>query len=440
MRSLLSAILILALFFGTVHAVVTFNKNQAMYTSDGRIIVEFWHAMGAVHAGTLNEIIDNFNASQDKYHVQAINQGRYNSLSQKLIASTYAGRNPAISQMYPGWTTRFLQYGHLEPLQNFIDNDPEFTQEDIDDFFEGFIRENTMPLPYTGEEVLVTIPFNKSLYMLFVNQTALDEAGWEHEPRTWEELYMAARDMEQISEGGRVNRFGFAVRPYIEEFTNFLFSTGQNYLDANQEPIFDSEEGRKALEFIHRITYGENNAAYIEAGFLSTPFGDGRVGMFVGSTAGFPHSDRAVGTKFIWRAYPVPQLDPDAPRLTLNQGTNVGIFKNLPEEVKQGAWEFLKYFSSPEVSAYWALETGYVPIRRSSGELDFVMEELETNPNFAAAWNILDSATAEPRAIYWDTVRSVVSREVEAVLNNRRNPDESIEIMRREFERIRIQN
>src|SRR5690606_21852230 len=119
--------------------------------------VEFWHAMGGQHGQTVNQLADRFNTAQDEYYVLPIYQGNYNSLSQKLIASLYARRNPAMSQMYPGWTTRFFRYGYLEPVASFIVEDPQFGQSDLQDIWPVMIAENTLRDPETGEQILVTM-------------------------------------------------------------------------------------------------------------------------------------------------------------------------------------------------------------------------------------------------------------------------------------------
>ena len=47
-------------------------------------------------------------------------------------------------------------------------------------------------------------------------------------------------------------------------------------------------------------------------------------------------------------------------------GTNVVIFADSSREKQEAAWEFVKWFTSPEITARWAVATGYVPVRKSS--------------------------------------------------------------------------
>jgi multiple sugar transport system substrate-binding protein len=398
---------------------------QAKRTDDGRVILEFWHAMGSGHSAALNDICTAFNASQNKYFVRPIYQGRYNSLGQKLIASLYARRNPAMSQMYPGWTTRFYRYGYLEPLQNFIDNDPEFAAG-LDDFFPVMLEENTLVNPKTGKSELVTLPFNKSVYVLYINETRMKALGFEEAPRTWAELTRLAEAMTTFEEGSNTPRtYGFATRPFIEDYTVFMMAAGLQLQDeATGELYMEEPEGVAVLEYLRSLVRtgmrDPRSVGYVENDFLNGPFGSEIVGMFVSSTAGLPYTERAVVNKFTWTVVPVPARDENTPARTLMQGTNVGIYANLSEEQKQGSWEFIKFLCSPEMNGKWAMRTGYMPIRRSTKELPDFKAYMERDTRYAKAVSTLEAATFEPRKMYWESVRSVISQEVEAVLFGRR--------------------
>lgn len=395
---------------------------------DDRIVVEFWHAMGSGHSAALNEIASLFNESQDRYNVVPIYQGRYNSLSQKLIASMYARRSPAMSQMYPSWTARFYQYGYLEPLNTFMDRDPDFTQADLDDFFPVMIEENTLINPETGEPELTGLPFNKSVFVLFINEERMRNAGWDEPPTTWAELQELAEAMTVRNEAGQVQTFGFASRPYIEDLTIFNMASDTQLLDEyTQEILINTEATAASLRFLHGLVSGEEGSSrvgYVENDYLTAPFASEIVAMYVSSTAGLPFNERAIQTRFPWTVTRVPSRDAETEGRTLMQGTNVGIFRHVPEEVQQGAWEFLKFLSTAEMNAKWASATGYMPIRYSTLEVPEFKEFLNRDRRFANAVATLPHATYEPRLIYWESVRQVISQQVEAVLFNRRTiPD-----------------
>jgi multiple sugar transport system substrate-binding protein len=431
---LLSAPILLVLALLTACNLTT-RTAEDFRSADGRIEIEFWHAMAGDHAGALNRMIDEFNAAQDQYRVRGVYQGHYDSLNQKLIASTYAGRPPAISQMYGAWTRRFLRAGVLQPVDHFIQQDQQFRENDLPDLIESYFSDNQFLLRLdengyhidaeSGVATLATIPFNKSIYMLFVNETLLREKGLSA-PRSWAELRATAIALTDTS----IPRSGFGTRPNIEAFTPLYFSTGRNMMDDTHTTFtFDQPEGRSAIEFLHQLTVGEEKAGYVDPAFLNSSFGSGRIAMYIGSSAAFPFNDAAVGTRFIWRAYGIPGPTEDVEPLVLCQGTNIGIFRrgfsvgsDLPQEVQQGAWEFAKFVSRPDQNAAWARQTGYMPIRRATIAEPEMAEYLAANPNFANAVALLDRLASEPTPTYWDTIRQILNTEVDNVLSAGKPP------------------
>jgi len=437
----------IAVAFVAVASCSTERSELAYYKrADGKLEVEFWHAMSGKQAQSLNAIIDEFNRSQDKYAVVGIYQGAYNSLSQKLIASTYGGRQPVCTQAYESWTTRFLRYGCLQPADHFIRKDPDFGEEDIADFPKAFVDDNSYRMRLdeegvyhidpAGEPTMATMPFNKSTYLLFVNETRMRELGGEP-PKTWAEMVALSRLMTKLDSDPP--QYGFAARPLIESFTTLLFTTGANYMDDAGEFTFAGEEGLATFELLRELVMGENRSGYVEPAYLNAAFGAGRIGMYIGSTASFPFNDSAVGNKFIWRAYPIPDRDEKTKGRTLSQGTNVAILRKgfsdgsaIPEEVQWGAWEFAKFLTSREVTAKWAAETGYLPVRKSALETEVLAKYVESNANFKTAVGEMERLMFEPKPIWWDTVRTALDREVDAVLNDRKKPAEGLgEALRR---------
>ena len=51
------------------------------------------------------------------------------------------------------------------------------------------------------------------------------------------------------------------------------------------------------------------------------------------------------------------------------EAKNLVILKNSSDEEKKGAYEFIKYFTTPENQAKWSMETGYVAVRKSTQDV-----------------------------------------------------------------------
>lgn len=411
------------------------SRNETVVV-DGKVTVTFWHSMGRGHSEILKEIIADFEKENPDVRVNAVYQGSYNSLLTNLTASCTAGTNPVMSQMYESWTTRFLNHDLLKPVEELADEYGGLDIEDRKDIPHVFIKDNS----WKGK--LMTLPFNKSAYILYYNRDAMkeiglvDESGRGRAPVTWEEFRKACIDLtREIDEG--ITRYGFGVRPLIEGYTMFLFRAGGDYLDpAEEEVLFTGPRGRKTMEYLYQLV-NEDKCAYVEPGYLSSAFGNGRIAMYAGTTASMPYNAKAVGDQFDWGVAPIPypeEAKDDA--RTLFQGTNVGIFANHPPKRQEAAWRFLRFLTDTQSAAKWSVGTGYLPIRYSVMETKMMQEYLENNPRYRTPVSLLDNGKFEPRKPIWEPMRSLITDHFEAVVSGRRQPNEAIDQMAEECREI----
>nr|HQH12799.1 extracellular solute-binding protein [Candidatus Sumerlaeota bacterium] len=280
--------------------IILLSSCKTNHRDDGlaqKVTITFWHSMGLQHSKILNGIIADFESQHPQIHVNPVYQGGYTQLLTNLTASCTAGTNPVMSQMYESWTTRFLDYDLLKNVDDLAKDYGGLSPESRSDIPEVFIKDNS----WNGK--LVTLPFNKSAYMLFYNKDALKKIGFVNEkgegrpPVTWSEFRDAALKMTQ-RERTEVRQYGYGVRPFIEGFTYFLFRAGGQYLDSDgKKVLFADEIGRMTLDYLVDMKV-KDGSVYVEPGYLDTPFGAGRIAMCVNSTASLPYTEKAVAGRF----------------------------------------------------------------------------------------------------------------------------------------------
>ena len=56
------------------------------------------------------------------------------------------------------------------------------------------------------------------------------------------------------------------------------------------------------------------------------------------------------------------------------------LLQNSSDEEKEGVYEFMKYFTTPENQAKWSMGTGYVAVRKSTQEVEEFKSYAEENP------------------------------------------------------------
>ncbi|MDP8241706.1 MAG: extracellular solute-binding protein, partial [Candidatus Celaenobacter antarcticus] len=74
-----------------------------------KIELEFWHAMGGPLGDALTKLVNEFNEIHPDIHINEISMGRYQALSQKLMAAIVANTQPDMAQAYEAWIAKFIE-------------------------------------------------------------------------------------------------------------------------------------------------------------------------------------------------------------------------------------------------------------------------------------------------------------------------------------------
>lgn len=374
----------------------------------------------ATHQELLLTFAEEFMRLRPEIDVTPVFQGTYGTLYQKLIAAVTARHPPALAMMYEAWTTRLLYRNRLAPVQQFADGPGGFSPAEVEDFYPAFLADNS----WDGS--LVTMPFNKSAYLLQYNVDLLRRAGFEQPPRTRDELRETAEAVAALkTEDGRAC-VGLLIRPQLEAFATLHLGAGGAFIDGDGNPLMQTPLARESLGFLRAMI--DSGAARVDPTYPSVRFGAGNVGMFIYSSAAFPFNDRFSDGKFQWRAAPVPSPEgiSEARRRALFQGMNVGLFAGHSPEESAAAWEFLKYMLEPEQAARWSMLTGYCPVRRSVLAVPAYREYLETNPNMGVAIAEIDRASFEPKPDFWESWRGEVGDQIAAALQGFKTVDQAL--------------
>lgn len=376
-------------------------------------VVEFWHGMGERgHQELLQEFAEEYMATHPGVEVRPVFQGLYGALYQKLIASITAGNPPAMAMMYESWTTRLYGRGRLVPVQGFIDGPDGYTAGELADFYPAFLEDNRWG------ETLVTLPFNKSAYVLQYNADLLRRAGFEEAPATWEELRRAAREVSGLRTADGQTCRGMMIRPQLESFATLFFSAGGEFLDGEGRPTMTGETARASMEMLMGMI--EEGSAIVDRNYPSVVLGSGTLGMYIYSSASFPFNDRYSEGQFEWRAaaVPGPESTPEGQRRTLFQGFNVGLLAGQDAEMTAAAWGFLKFMLEPEQAARWSMQTGYCPIRATVLQQADIKSYLDQNPAYRVPLERVARAAFEPKPDFWESWRTGVGDEVSAALQS----------------------
>ena len=374
------------------------------------VTIEFWHAMSD-HEPVLQELTDQFNEQSDWITVNLVFQGGYRDLFEKLTASAVAGQLPALSMIYSNRLTAHIMNGLAEDLTPYIERD--FSEEELNDIPEVF------RLDGIWDDKYYALPFNKSAYVLYYNETMLSENNIDV-PTTWGELREAAEKLtsNDVYGFGLENSWGIDFSYWVEQAGGTLIN------EATGELHFNESEAIEAVEFVTGMfkdgiarTAGDDNR-------IAFPFARGEVAMFIATTARIPMVEENAGDDLKWMTAPLPRGKEEA---GLFVGTNVCMFNTITQDEKEAAWEYLKFITDTENTVFWAENTGYVPVRTSAVNSDRFQQYMQENPAYASGVKQLPIGFQDPRVLDAYSIHSNMAKELDEIVAGRKTAQEAMD-------------
>lgn len=324
---------------------------------------------------------------------------------EKLTAAMGAGDPPDVMYMW-----NFPAYAaSLMPMEDLIARDA--AEMDLADISPALMNISTidghtygMPAGFTTQVVF----YNKDMFA--AAGIAEPQAGW-----TWDDLRAAAAQFRDAA----TNTYGFAVdaKPDAFDFEQFYWSNGTQFISDDGTTVdgyMNSAAGAEVLDmFADMIKTEEAVALNIgDDTSGSTLFKAGRIAMFqsaMWSMTGIQSSGINFGVVVL------PNFG-DQPAQSAIGASAMSIAKDAAEP--ELAWEFVKFFSSPEAVA---MRTGDLPIRMSVAAAKGLTED----PIFQPFFTMLDQTTVHTAAFLqnenWGRIQENLSTAIEATMIDQGN-------------------
>lgn len=406
------------------------NQNESPETNEGEstiateitspVEIEFWHAMSGANGEALQKLTDDFNAANENITVKLVNQGGYRDLFDKLMGAAKAKQLPTVAQVYSNRLSWYISKDLVENLNPYMENE-EFglTEEEIADFPQLFLDDGI----WDGKQY--AMPFNKSQMVLYYNVDMFNEAGLEV-PTTWEEWEEAARKLTVDEDNdGEPEIYGLVLANNLStDIAPWVKQAGGEIISEEEDKInFDTPETKEAVEFFNGMIQEKIARLAGEDGSSNVPLQQGRAAMCVASTSAIPYIEKGAIEGLNWFAAPLPAYKTND---QLFYGTNVTVFNTSSAEEKLAAWEYVKYLTSPESTAYFSQNTGYLPVRKSVRELDSYKEYLEENPIKLISLDSMEIGFQGARNIGEINALDVLGEELDLVFSNEKSIEDAL--------------
>lgn len=389
----------LSLLFGLV-AVACSSGAPSTPTQAAPVTITFWHGMNGTepgtHGGALRTLVDQY--KQVAPHVTInLDFTPYTSgeLQQKVTSAIVARTTPDLVQAFESDVAAWYQAGAIVPLDDYVTS--SLTAADLDDIHTALLDSGRLP---QHEHRLLSFPLNRSLYVVYFNKPELTKAGFPDGPKTWDDVSAAcARIVATMP--------CYAIQPSPDSFIPVVWGRGGEVISADlRKALFNGPEGVAALTF--DVNNVKANTAYLSKGInWQTDFGARKVAMSPAITiAADPFIAAAVNDAFEIGIAPVPTAA-GKPVRSLLSGTNISIMKNTPQK-QQAAWDFIKWVTETRQSAYWSVQTGYLPVRKSALDEQSMKGYIAGTPRLKVALDLIPTGASGISAAGWADARAAL--------------------------------
>ncbi len=393
--------------------------------------IQWWHAFTGRLGELLATQIETFNESQDEYKVVGSHKGNYSETLNAGIAAFRAGEQPHLLMVFEvGTATMMGAKGAIKPVYTLM----EETGKDFDpDAYMSAVKGYYT----TTDGEMLSLPYNSSTPVLYVNETALGEAGLnpKMDLSTWENVSAA---LDVLKEAGHECPLTTAWQSWIhlENFGawhNTPFATKENgFAGLDTELSFN---GPLHVKHIGQMGEWAKDGKFIYAGRRNeggARFRAGECALFTESSAGYAGVKKEADFDFSIRPLPYWVTAAEAPQNTIIGGASLWVMEGHEKEEYAGVAEFLNFLSKAEIQSKWHQNTGYLPITTAAAGLTKIEGFYDENPGTEIAGMQMTgkAPTGNSKGLRlgsFDQIRGIIDEELEAVWSGDKDAQEAMD-------------
>lgn len=327
------------------------NSTKIPTKINKKTTVNFWYSLTGTSQSALQKLTKDFEKKNPNITIKLQSQGgNYSDLQSKLVSGLQSPKDlPTITQAYPGWLYNAAKNNMLVNLTPYVNNKSVG--------WGSYKNSGIKKALWDGANIGGTqygVPFNKSVEVLFYNKTLLDKYGVKV-PSNMSQLASASAEIYRKSHH-KVRGMGFdALNNY------YMMQMKETYgKDFNKNLNFAAKDSVKTINY---YANGVKAGYFMQAGtqkYMSTPFNNGQVAMFIGSTANEAYLKQGLKKGYVYGVAARPS------QMNIQQGTDIYMFKKASAMQKAAAFKYLKFLTSKSSQLYWAKQTGYMPVNTAA--------------------------------------------------------------------------
>lgn len=329
-------------------------------SADGAIVLDFWNGFTGPDGPALEQVVADFNASQDEVEVKT-NIMPWDTLYQKVLTSVAGNDGPDIIAMSASRMPQFADEGLFMPLDDYYENPDHETDALATAAVEASI--------FDGENY--GVPVNYATMMMFYNKDLFSAAGLDPEapPTTWDEFAAMVPKLTVDENGdGKPEQYAIALADHetVPIFPSLLWGTGGAIVsDDGSTSLLGEPESIEALDFWVSLVKEQKaapvglNGADADKLFQTEKAAIEIVGPWM--TTGFDDAGLNYG---LAKPFAGPAAD-----AVLADVVSMGLPANTSDAKKEAAYKFFAYWNSQEGQTTWANGSGFPPTRADVADM-----------------------------------------------------------------------
>lgn len=404
-------------------------------SADGKTTLDFWSFWGSgARQEVIEEIIDDFNASQDKIEVKYSYQP-WGDIWTKSLSSITAGNPPDVIVQDINSVAQRAEAQQATNLSEYIE----------EGFSDEFYPQLWDTVGYEGDAYAV--PFNTDTQVIFYNKTLFKEAGISEEqlPQTWEELETVARKLD-VKNGDDFERIGFYPLWNLgADVWALNADDGVSWFDKDENVKIDTDNKVEALEWIldWQEYYGQDTINRLEAEFgsgVADPFVSGLVAMRAQNINYYSSLAENAPDDFEFGVIQIPEKESGSGHWSWGGG----FVLEVPYGAKdpEASYEFIKYLSTPEVQEKFGEKSFDIMANRTANENLVNNDNLDENGQmiYQMADENFANTVITPVPLTAPDFSSLVNEQIDQIMLGSKTPAEGLADAQKAVEDLVEQN
>lgn len=357
---------------GTDNIASGINQTQKDDDMKGKTEVDFWYSGGKTAVKVVQDIVDDYNESQDTYFVKTVTQADYSETYEKLQAAIAGNVAPDVVLLESDSARGLSDKNLVVDLSEKMKKDNDFNEDDyVSTFFEQGKDDN---------DKIFGIPAYGTTQVLYYNKNAFNKAGIDpNNIKTWQDLAQAASKIKNDGE----YTYGWEPMWGADNLIDASLSNGGTIFSEDGKKVtINSKEWVEVWSNFEKWIHDDKTMAIHSGGqgweYWYKTIDDviqNKAGGYTGSSG-----DQADLDFSIVGAIEQPSWKDGTESKPVARALMLSVLAKSSEEKQAGAYDFMKYFTNVKNQAKWSMSTGYVPVNKGVLDDDDYMKYTQENP------------------------------------------------------------